>query len=78
MLTPTEDYYSEHDGGNFAPVLATVATWRAPAFLENVAVDAEGAVFVTVYSHYHVDRYDPATRDHQNRGGAGATDGDRV
>ena len=32
------------------------------AFLENLAIDAEGAVFVTVYSHNRVDRYDPATR----------------
>ncbi len=29
--------------------------------LENVAIDARGAVFVTVYSHNRVDRYDPAT-----------------
>ena len=29
--------------------------------LENVAIDAQGGVFVTVYSHYRVDRYDPAT-----------------
>ena len=62
MVTPTEDYYPDHDGGRFAPILATVATWRAPAFLENLAIDAEGAVFVTVYSHKRVDRYDPATR----------------
>ena len=63
MVTPTEDYYSDHDGGKFAPIEATtVATWRAPAFLENLAVDAEGAVFVTVYSHNRIDRYDPATR----------------
>ncbi len=62
MVTPTEDYYPEHDGGNFAPILATVATWRAPAFLENIAIDEDGAVFVTVYSHYRVDRYDPVTR----------------
>ena len=62
MVTPTDDYYPEHDGGRFAPILATVATWRAPAFLENVAIDAEGAVFVTVYSHHRVDRYDPLTR----------------
>ena len=62
MVTPTEHYYPEHDGGKFAPILATtVATWRAPAFLENLAVDADGAVFVTVYSHKRVDRYDPAT-----------------
>jgi sugar lactone lactonase YvrE len=64
MITPTEDYYSDHDGGKYAPIEATtVATWRAPAFLENLAVDAEGAVFVTVYSHKRVDRFDPATRE---------------
>ena len=61
MVTPTEDYYPDHDGGQFTPTLATVATWRAPAFLENVAIDAEGAVFVTVYSHNRIDRYDLAT-----------------
>ena len=62
MLTPTDNYYSEHDGGKFAPIEATtVATWKAPAFLENVAIDEQGAVFVTVCSHYRVDRYDPAT-----------------
>ena len=59
----TEDYYPDHDGGKFTPIAATaVATWKAPAFLENLAVDAEGAVFVSVYSHNRVDRYDPATR----------------
>ena len=62
MVTPTEDYYPDHDGGKFAPIEATtVATWKARAFLENLAIDADGAVFVTVYSHNRVDRYDPAT-----------------
>jgi hypothetical protein len=62
MVTPTEDYYPDHDGGTIAPIEATtVATWKARAFLENLAVDADGAVFVTVYSHNRVDRYDPAT-----------------
>jgi hypothetical protein len=62
MVTPTEHYYPDHDGGKFAPILATtVATWRAPAFLENLAVNAEGAIFVTVHSHNRIDRYDPAT-----------------
>src|ERR1700730_9755794 len=62
MVTPTEDYYSDHDGGKFAPIeTTTVATWKARAFLENLAIDAEGAVFVTVHSHNRVDRYDPAT-----------------
>ena len=63
MVTPAEDYYPDHDGGKLAPIAATtVATWKAPAFLENLAVDGEGGVFVTVYSHKRVDRYDPATR----------------
>jgi hypothetical protein len=63
MVTPTEDYYSDHDGGKFAPIEATtVATWKARAFLENIAVDAGGVVFASVYSHNRVDRYDPATR----------------
>ena len=62
MITPTEDYYPDHDGGTFTPIEATtVATWKARAFLENLTVDAEGAVFVTVYSNKRVDRYDPAT-----------------
>jgi sugar lactone lactonase YvrE len=62
MATPTKDYYSDHDGGKFAPIEArTVATWKVRAFLENIAVDPDGAVFVTVYSHKRVDRYDPAT-----------------
>ena len=63
MVTPAEDYCAEHDGGTFAPIEATtVATWTAPAFLENLAVDADGAVFVTVYSDNRIDRYDPTTR----------------
>jgi hypothetical protein len=62
MVTPTEDYYPDHDGNQFAPIrTTTVARWKARAFLENVAVDADGAVFVTVYSHKRVDRYDPTT-----------------
>ncbi|HEX4131073.1 MAG TPA: hypothetical protein VHZ24_13610 [Pirellulales bacterium] len=62
MITPTEDYYLDHDGGRFAPIEATtVATWKARSFLENLAIAPEGAVFVSVYSHNRVDRYDPAT-----------------
>ena len=62
MVTPIEDHYSDHDGGRFAPIeTTTVATWKAPASLENLGIDGEGAVFVTVYSHNRVDRYDPAT-----------------
>src|SRR5258705_12601340 len=62
MVTPTEDYYSDHDGGKFAPIEATtVATWKARAFLENLTVEADGAAFVTVYSHNPVDRSNRAT-----------------
>src|SRR3979490_3412294 len=62
MVTPTEDYYSDHDGGKFAPIEATtVATWKARSFLENLTVDAEGTVFASVCSHNRVDRHDPAT-----------------
>ena len=63
MVTPSEEYYSDHDGGKFAPIeAATVATWKARALLENLAVAADGAMFVTVYSQNCIDRYDPATR----------------
>ena len=32
MVTPTEDYYSDHDGGSFAPIeTTTVATWNGHA-----------------------------------------------
>src|SRR5271156_4635350 len=63
MVTPTENDHPDHDGGTFAPIEATtVAMWKARAFLENLAIDADGAVFVTVYSHNRVDRYDPAER----------------
>src|SRR4030095_4377115 len=63
MVTPTEDYYPDHDGGKFAPILATtVATWRAGAFLENLGFHAEGAIFAPVSCHNRIERYDPATR----------------
>ena len=60
MVTPTEDYYPDHDGGKF-PRSWLQSRRGGRAFLENLAIDAEGAVFVTVYSHNRVDRYDPAT-----------------
>src|SRR5207244_11495457 len=81
MVTPTEDYYPDHDGGKFAPILATtVATWRARAFLENLALDAEGAIFVTVYSHNLFSQSHRSLRsgdahDDHIRGGSGTADG---
>jgi len=34
---------------------------KGAAFLENLAIDALGTVFVTVYSHQRDDRYGSAT-----------------
>jgi len=49
-----------HDGGRWAPVhAAVVASWPVGSFAENLAVDADGFVFVTLHSHDRVERYDP-------------------
>jgi len=51
-----------HEGGDLASVpFRVVASWPAPAFLENVAVGPDGSIFVTVHSHNRIDRYDPKT-----------------
>jgi hypothetical protein len=55
-----QERHIEHDGGEFSPVNVSVAvTWPAPTFVENLAIDSVGAVFVSLYSHNRVDRYDP-------------------
>jgi sugar lactone lactonase YvrE len=63
--TPVPDaayFYPHHEGGVFAPRPSQiVAQWPARAFAENLVVDATGAVFVSLYSHNRVYRYDPAT-----------------
>jgi len=52
-----------HDGGRWAPVpCEIVASWPHGHFAENVAVDANGAVYVSLHSHNRVDRFDPRTR----------------
>ncbi len=57
-----QESYTDHDGGEFSAVNVTVvATWPAPTFVENLAIDSAGAIFVSLYSHNRVDRYDPAT-----------------
>jgi sugar lactone lactonase YvrE len=57
-----QERHIEHDGGEFSPVNVSVAvTWPAPTFVENLAIDSVGAVFVSLYSHNRVDRYDPKT-----------------
>jgi len=56
------DPFDGHDAGAWSPCPATtVATWPAGAFAENLAVDAEGSVLVTLHSHSRIDRYDPPT-----------------
>jgi sugar lactone lactonase YvrE len=58
----TEPVIYAHNGGDFSSVpFRIVASWPAPAFLENVAVGPDGSVFVTVYSGNRIDRYDPKT-----------------
>jgi hypothetical protein len=57
-----QESYTDHDGGACCAVnVKVVATWPAPTFVENLAIDAAGAIFVSLYSHNRVDRYDPAT-----------------
>jgi sugar lactone lactonase YvrE len=47
----------------FAPVpTEVVASWSPGHFAENLAVDASGAVFVSLHSHQRIERYDPGTR----------------
>jgi len=63
-MTNTEASVSnpKHDGGVFLPGdVQVVATWPAPTFLENIAIDTAGKIFISVYSHNRIDRYDPAT-----------------
>ena len=49
-----------HDGGVFAPVPAeVVASWAPGHFVENLVVDDDGVVFVSLHSHERIDRYDP-------------------
>jgi sugar lactone lactonase YvrE len=52
-----------HDGGDFLPLpFRVVASWPAPAMIENLDVRPDGSIFVTVYSHNRIDRYDPKTQ----------------
>ena len=61
-MSAPPDPFPGHDGGAWAPAPCRVAaSWPAGHFAENLAVDAAGAVFVSLHSHHRVDRYDPAT-----------------
>src|SRR5690349_18891367 len=54
------DPFPGHDGGRWAPVPAqVVASWPAGSFAENLVIDSNGVVFVSLHSHNRVERYDP-------------------
>ena len=56
------DLFPGHDGGLCQPVACRiVASWPRGSFAENLAVDADGTVFVSLHSHNRIERYDPAT-----------------
>jgi sugar lactone lactonase YvrE len=62
LVTGNEEVYADHDGGAMSPVdFRVVATWPAGSFVENLAIDSAGEVFVSLYSDSRVDRYDPAS-----------------
>jgi len=53
----------QHDGGMTALAPAeVVATWPKGSFAENLAIDGEGAIHVTLHTDHAVVRVDPATR----------------
>ena len=63
ITTIPPDAFPGHDGGQWAPVASeVVASWPQGHFAENLAVDAAGAVHVSLHSHHRVDRFDPQTR----------------
>lgn len=56
------DPFPGHEGGRWAPVAGeVVASWTQGHFAENVAIDAEGVVYVSLHSHHRIDRFDPRT-----------------
>ena len=61
MVTPTEEYYSDHDGGKLAPIEATtVATSRS---LDNVlATPHIGFVARELYRTFYRDTVENITR----------------
>ena len=53
----------QHDGGMMALAPAEViATWPKGSFAENLAIDGEGTIHVTLHTDRVVVRVDPATR----------------
>src|SRR5689334_24589575 len=63
--TEAPEAFPGHDAGRWAPVAAkVVATWPVGSFAENVAVDGDGLVFVTLHSH---DRSEEHTSELQSQ-----------
>lgn len=61
-MSPAPEVFPGHEAGAWSPAPhRVVATWPAGHFAENLAVDAAGAVFVSLHSESRIDRYDPAT-----------------
>ncbi|CAM3250363.1 Sugar lactone lactonase YvrE [Sphingomonas antarctica] len=56
------ELFPGHDGGAWNPIAHTVvAQWPVGAFAENLAIDASGAIYISLHSHSRIDRYDPVT-----------------
>lgn len=56
-------YFSGHDGGRWDPVpFEVVASWPAGYCADNLAIDRDGNVFVSLQAHKRIDCYDAVTR----------------
>lgn len=52
----------DHDGGRETrAATAMIASWPKGSFVESLAVDADGLVFVTQHTNHAIDRVDPRT-----------------
>lgn len=56
------DPFPGHDAGLWRPAACrVVAAWPRGSFAENLAVDENGAVFVSLHSHNRIERYSPSS-----------------
>jgi len=56
------EIFPGHDSGAWLPVLSQiVAAWPVGHFAENLAMAANGDVFVTIHTHSRIDRWHAAT-----------------
>lgn len=55
-----------HDGGRWERAFCrVVASWPRGSFAENLAVDSDGTVYVSLHSHNRIERYDPVTENRE-------------